>query len=125
CSTILHTPLTTSLFLGLNQLDYTLNVFSIFNLPNVSKFGTCLSFFFIVNCKVSVYYMTRGNYYHADVAKQAQVNMFTSTISLASIRSTFAFCVRFRLSLQRYRQVQAIINSNLIIKICSLNFASN
>ncbi|KAL5682066.1 hypothetical protein ACJX0J_008451, partial [Zea mays] len=27
CSTILHTPLTTSLFLGLNQLDYTLNVF--------------------------------------------------------------------------------------------------
>ncbi|KAL5662770.1 hypothetical protein ACJX0J_029895, partial [Zea mays] len=28
CSTILHTPLTTSLFLGLNQLDYTLNVFA-------------------------------------------------------------------------------------------------
>ncbi|KAL5683307.1 hypothetical protein ACJX0J_009692, partial [Zea mays] len=27
CSTILHTPLATSLFLGLNQLDYTLNVF--------------------------------------------------------------------------------------------------
>ncbi|KAL5652738.1 hypothetical protein ACJX0J_038196 [Zea mays] len=27
CLTILHTPLTTSLFLGLNQLDYTLNVF--------------------------------------------------------------------------------------------------
>ncbi|KAL5673025.1 hypothetical protein ACJX0J_017331, partial [Zea mays] len=28
CSTMLHTPLTTSLFLGLNQLDYTINVFS-------------------------------------------------------------------------------------------------
>ncbi|KAL5675912.1 hypothetical protein ACJX0J_012043, partial [Zea mays] len=27
CLTMLHTPLTTNLFLGLNQLDYTLNVF--------------------------------------------------------------------------------------------------
>ncbi|KAL5649786.1 hypothetical protein ACJX0J_040595, partial [Zea mays] len=27
-STMLHTPLTTNLFLGLNQLDYTLNVFN-------------------------------------------------------------------------------------------------
>ncbi|KAL5661284.1 hypothetical protein ACJX0J_028409, partial [Zea mays] len=30
CLTMLHTPLTTNLFLGLNQLDYTLNVFCVF-----------------------------------------------------------------------------------------------
>ncbi|KAL5660517.1 hypothetical protein ACJX0J_027642, partial [Zea mays] len=39
CSTMLHTPLTTSLFLGLSQLDYTLNVNMLIMYQSLS---TCL-----------------------------------------------------------------------------------
>ncbi|KAL5659715.1 hypothetical protein ACJX0J_032878 [Zea mays] len=40
CLTMLHTPLTTNLFLGLNQLDYTLNVFLSANAFEVVESGS-------------------------------------------------------------------------------------
>ncbi|KAL5661839.1 hypothetical protein ACJX0J_028964, partial [Zea mays] len=57
CSTILHTRLATSLFLGLNQLDYTLNVFNapLFTLGTLVREKFSISYY-IVKVNENLFY---------------------------------------------------------------------